>query len=195
MGKTSYKSPKEISEVRRLYEQESLAIKAIARELKYSVNTVRKIIRHVYGYEGDTFNAGERWKNSGDKKRANANYVSEIDGELLTITQGSDADGYLRISKYKYRETLHTYEAKKAYRLLDKKWSCHNIVHHIDGDRTNCSLDNLAILTSRSLHRNYHARLGRLMYRYLIENDLLTDFYKKNPSMKLETIKDISLQF
>ena len=195
MAKNTVKNTESILRVRNLYEQEGLSLKGVAHKMGYSINTVRKIVRHVYGYEGDSFNKEDRWKNVG-RQRAEINYISNIDGEALTIQKGGTKDGYLRISKFRYRETLHTYEAKKVYRLLNREWSSRNIVHHVDNNKTHCASDNLSIFASHSLHRNYHGRLERLMYQYLLDTELLAEFYKKNPEMQLKTLKDfLSMEF
>lgn len=184
------KTKEDITKVRELYEGQGLALKAISKELNYSINTVRKIIRHAYGYEGDKFNPEDRWTKR--KKKNTPEYTSEIDGETLNIQKSNTKDGYNRITTPdKTRETIHTYEAKKLYRLLDLEWKDEFIVHHIDADRSNYLLSNLSIFPSGGIHMQYHHQMERVMYDFLVQNNLLTKFYLDNPQLKLITLKEM----
>jgi len=60
-------------------------------------------------------------------------------------------DGYLRTSddQYIHRKTMEDY--------LDRKLTLYEVIHHIDGDVTNNSIENLQILTN-SEHRKLHVK-------------------------------------
>lgn len=120
-------------------------------------------------------------------------YISEVDGEEYkgNIT----STGYVRIrrnlSNFSTGGQLHVVEAEKVFVLLNKKLDSSKFhVHHIDYNKSNASLCNLAILESGA-HQKHHANMEKSMYSYLSENGLLGDFYEKNSHLKLTTVRDM----
>lgn len=114
-------------------------------------------------------------------------FVSEIDKEEIVISSGKSK--YFRILPTKTH--LHVHEAKKAFSIKNKQWHESFVVHHIDGDKLNNILTNLAVLENNGRHRKHHSDMERAMYLFLKENDLLEDFYAKNKSLRLTTLADI----
>jgi hypothetical protein len=114
-------------------------------------------------------------------------FISEIDGEKISVSYGKFK--YCRIIKTK--ELLHLHEAKKLFMLKNKEWSEKLVVHHVDGNKLNNKLDNLAIISNNGEHHKHHARMERSMYSFLQENGLLDRFYNKYPNLKLTTLADL----
>ena len=187
MSSTKVKTPEEIAQVRKLH-KEKTPLKAIARKLNYSINTVRKIIRYTKGYETDKFDHQTRWKNVGGV-RSCPNYISEIDGEELYLQKGHN-NQYHRISKKHSREAFHIYEAKKIYNLLGIPWKKGFIVHHVNKNKLDCSLSNLAVMDNSSAHITQHSQMEKEMYSFLADNNLLARFYLEHPEVKIVTLKD-----
>jgi hypothetical protein len=113
---------------------------------------------------------------------------SEIDGEKIQL--GGDKSAYLRI--FPSKEMLHIHEAKKAFTLVGRKWFDSYVVHHIDGNKRNNNLENLSVIDDNALHRKQHNAMEKSMYSFLVERNLLAEFYSANPNLKLETLKDIT---
>jgi hypothetical protein len=189
MKSTKVKNPDQILNIRSLISN-GLSIKATSKKTGFSINTIRKIVRHVYGYEGDKFNIESRWTNVG-KDYSCPQYISPIDGEILHLQPTKTKDGYPRISLNNIRETLHIHEAKKVFKILNIQWEKKNIVHHINGDKSNCMPNNLSIFKNFSSHVFYHSREHRLIYDFLKYKGLLNDFYNKYPQMKIQSLEDM----
>lgn len=180
---TKVKNPQEIKKVRELFAQ-GIALKAIARELKYSINTVRRIIRNP---SIDEF--PKQVKNFHYRKTSGTDYTSPIDNQQMRIYKNTE--GYWRVNyrdseNKSKRELLHIYEAKKLI-----SWKKGYVVHHIDYDKSNCRLDNLHVFKNSSDHQIHHSQMEQTMYSYLKKNNLLDDFYKVNPHLNLTSLLDI----
>lgn len=114
-------------------------------------------------------------------------FTSEIDGEKISISCGKLK--YFRIIGSK--EQLHVYEAKKIFRVKNKEWNDNFVVHHVDGNKINNSLSNLAILQNGGTHQKHHKKMEIAMYSFLKNNNLLDEFYLENPHLKLETLLNL----
>lgn len=113
-------------------------------------------------------------------------FTSEIDGEKIHVSGGKLQ--YFRVLGL--RELLHIYEAKKLFKVKGKQWNDSYVVHHVDGNKKNNSLSNLAVLADNSTHRKQHNKMEIAMYAFLSINNLLNEFYLKNPHLKLTTLGD-----
>lgn len=186
MGSTVVKNRNEIAEVRRLAE-DGISQRAIAKQMGFSKNTVRKIVYRINGYEGDEFNRADRW--AGGHYRT-PKYVSQIDGEELHYQKPNSA-ACPRVSINGGRMWLHIYEAKKAYRILELEWPNQAIVHHRDYDRENLSPDNLVVFDSVGPHIRHHADLAKAMYNFLRQKGLFDEFYQDHPEVRCKTLGDM----
>lgn len=122
------------------------------------------------------------------RRKYSSVFVSDIDGEAILISKGKLS--YFRLTHTK--ELLHAYEAKKLFGLVGKEWHHKYVVHHIDGNKTNNDLHNLAVLTNNRTHRQQHNRMEHAMYSFLEKNNLLDAFYAENPSLRLETLATLN---
>lgn len=129
----------------------------------------------------------------GDSKRITGHelmkYVSPIDDEVLYLRTNSH--GYLCLAGSE--DTLHYYEAKKVFRLLDLPWPQDARVHHIDLEKRSYGLSNLHVFPNQLMHQSYHVGLGKAMYDFLFSNNLLESFYEEYPTLKLLTLSDLIL--
>lgn len=182
---TKVKSEKDIELVRTL-SKSGKSSRVISKLTGFSRGTVKKIIRKKDGYESNIYQGKERVK----RIRDNPDYISPIDGEQLWIQSPTP---YPRVMVNKIRESLHIHECKKLYTKMNKEWKT-QIVHHIDSNPVNYKLDNLIIFDSTGEHLSYHKSMETSMYDYLKENNLLDEFYKKNPSLKLDTAEDTRIK-
>jgi hypothetical protein len=180
---TKVKSSDVISEIRDLRSQ-GVPIKAIARLLRFSTNTVRKIVRRVGGYEGATF-TGE-W---GGRPHYAAPVVSEIDGSPLHI-QSNVGTEYPRVSKDGERFAVHAYLARRVLDLIGVKWCRGFVVHHVDGNRWNFALSNLVLFPWHGHHHAHHKRMELAMYCFLRDRKLLDAFYADYPDLNVPTLRD-----
>lgn len=89
-------------------------------------------------------------------------FISEIDGEKIIVSGGKLQ--YFRILDS--REQLHVYEAKKLFRLTNSQWDNCMVVHHVDGNKLNNSLTNLAVISDNGLHQKHHNQMERQMYKF-----------------------------
>ena len=183
--KNRVKTQKEILKVRVL-QKSGLSIRAIAKRLGFSKNTVKKIVYGEAGYEGEEFRHS-RWKG---KAYSSPIYVSEIDGENIHC-QSMTTPGYPRISKNKKRTWLHIYESKKAFEVLKKKWPKTATVHHKDYNVKSCCPDNLIVFEDAGAHRRYHGEIEKAMYLFLEKMGLLGSFFDNNPCLKIKSIGDM----
>lgn len=117
-------------------------------------------------------------------------FVSEIDGEVLLVSKSEHKYRQtLKTDNMKSRESVHTYEAKKAFILLGIKWDNCFRVHHIDSDKLNNSLDNLHIFQNPQNHKQHHCDTEKQMRQFITRHNMLDLFYKENPKLKLETLR------
>ena len=86
------------------------------------------------------------------KVKARAEKNGDYDGHPIW----KDQYGYPCISVDGESHRMHRYIAEK---VLGRKLSRKNIVHHVDGDITNYSKDNLVILEDIALHKILHYRM------------------------------------
>lgn len=182
---TKHKTPKEIIKVRKMFAS-GLTPKEIALELSYSVNTVKKIIHRTHGYEEDIFKI--TW---GGKKHSSPTTRSEVDGEILHLQAVDSKDGYIRISKNGKRTSFHRHEAAKILKKRGKQLTSKMVIHHDNHNRIDNRLENLVLFESNSLHGQYHGQMEIAMYQFLEQKNLLNQFYKDNPKLKLKTLKDM----
>jgi hypothetical protein len=77
--------------------------------------------------------------------------------------------------------------------MLNKELKPEEIVHHIDGDKTNNTYDNLDVLRGNAHHRNVHNQLERLSMELvrcgLIKYDKETSQYYLDPFLRDEVSK------
>jgi predicted transcriptional regulator len=184
---TKPKTRAEIAEIRERF-QAGESVNAIAQSKGFSKNTVRKIIRHTHGYEGVKFNPDGRWKG---RRPSSPIILSEVDGEQLHLNGLDGKDGYVRVYVNGKRHRVHQYEARKVFRAVGRTWPKGAIVHHIDHNRENYSLDNIAVFNSNSLHAQHHGQKEVAMHNYLTQKDLLKEFHQEYPEFELETLADI----
>ena len=149
---------------------------------------------------GNVFNASlTRLKNNHTKscgcirKQLNCiEFVSEIDQELILISGGkSNYYKTLKSGNAASNEHIHVYEAKKLFKKINKEWKPVFCVHHVDGDKFNNSLENLVVFNKNSEHHQYHHDMNSAMFKFIKQNNLLDKFYKLNPSLELETLKNL----
>lgn len=132
-----------------------------------------------------------RVKSCGCLSRENAvEYISEVDGEKLSVY--STPDGYFRLASVNHadRELLHRYETRKVLDVLGETPEDF-IVHHIDCNTKNNKLSNLSIFCENGPHHKHHKLLGKAMYQFIENNNLLDSFYKQFPDLKLISIEEM----
>jgi len=94
-----------------------------------------------------------------------------------------------QVNKKQVREHRYLIELKIGRKLLSNE-----IVHHIDGDKKNNSLDNLIIIT-RSEHKKLHPNIGinsRFKIKYKFSDK---DIYKMRTLFKDKTLSEIAKQY
>lgn len=185
---TRVKNPQEIAKVRELV-AEGNSLKSVARKLKYSINTIRKIIRNPHIKEFPKIVKKFHYKKIVNKN--GKDYISPIDQEKLRIYKNNE--GYWRTTyrnknNESKRDLLHIHEAKK----LITPWGENSVVHHIDMDKSNIDLSNLSVFKSQSEHAGHHDIMEKAMYEYLKDNNLLNDFYLKYPQLNLSSLQDLA---
>jgi hypothetical protein len=176
---TKVKTTSEIAVVRKLISS-GRSLKSVAKELKYSINTIRKIMRNPDVSEFPKQQRKFSFKSKG------VDYVSPIDSEKLKIYK--NPEGYWRVSyrdsnNMPKRELLHIHESKKLM-----AWNDEYVVHHIDMDKSNCRPENLHVFENHSEHGKHHKSMEFAMYKYLIDNNALEDFYVTNPELRLASL-------
>ena len=151
---TMTKDVKTIARIRDMAKR-NIPLKAIARQIQCSINTVRKIVRRNNGYEKQTFDH-TRWKG---RIPYCPTTICPIDGETLYIQKSGSADDYPRITSKGNRSLLHIYLARKVYAKVGRAWPVRAIVHHIDNDQKNFELKNLAVFNCIKDHLLHHKRI------------------------------------
>jgi hypothetical protein len=185
MRSTKVKTPNQIAAVREL-RKSGMPIRGIVRHTRISINTVRKIIRETSGYETDKFS--KTWKRGAFHAKQISN---EIDGSPLHL-QGNTVNGYPRVqSKSGVRQSIHIHLAKQLFIQINKEWLKGFTVHHIDNSRLNFELSNLSVFTNPGEHLLHHKQMEVCMYNFLLNHDLLDDFYTIYPELKLVSLKQI----
>jgi hypothetical protein len=119
-------------------------------------------------------------------------YVSEVDGEVYKV--GITGNGYVRVAKRfedDKRGYLYVIEGKNVYDCVGRGWSTEFHLHHIDNDKANCALSNLAIFSGTGEHHKHHALMEQAMYGFLKGRGLLDEFYEDNPDLKLTTLEEV----
>lgn len=181
---TKVKSAEDIAEVRRL-RADGMQLKAIARIRMFSLNTIRKIVRGVDGYEGTAF--GRTW---GGSEKSAPPVRNELDGTTMHV-QSNTVDGYPRLVDGGKRTTVHAYLARRVFALVGLTWPRLAVVHHIDHDRLNFALSNLSVFNDAGSHLAHHKAMEIAMYRYLSERGLLETFYRLHPELRVLTLRAV----
>lgn len=160
-----------MSQLRTLYEQEKLSIPQIADRLGLPRSRVRsKLIEQGVPLRSRAEGVWLRRDAIGDahrgkKREFTPDWKSAIalartrHGEQFAKGVTLKASGYLEYTRGQHKGRLvHvvTMEERLGRRLLPDE-----VVHHIDGDRSNNSIDNLAVMT-RAAHTRLHRREDKL---------------------------------
>lgn len=183
---TSGKSPREIRDVRLRFKR-GQSLKGIARSKGFSINTVRRIVRRTHGYETHRFIFH---KSTGPKR--GKQIKSEVDGEIVFVHDTNRNSPYPRTVSKKYgRTAFHVYEAKKIYEKLGLPWQPRSCVHHMDNDKLNFTLNNLAVFASAQEHKTFHHKLEQAMLKFLIGSKLIDDFYNSGLIQRPKTLADL----
>lgn len=151
------------AEVCRLFEQTDLTLDAIAAQSDLTYKIVWTIVERSYSPERRLVRKQQSYRDSklGDKNpsfgRAGENAFHYKSGKA------ADGKGYMMITKPEW----YTGRAGSKYVFEHSIVMCQAlgltempagfVIHHIDGDKTNNSIDNLALMTNRA-----HSRLHSL---------------------------------
>ena len=114
--------------------------------------------------------------------------------ELIKLRQkflDSKKTKYKKRSKYRIRKKIYNCREYRSVveKNLGRKLKKEEIIHHIDGDRSNNSLDNL-LITGLSEHKFLHFQLETVAREIYKQNIILFDFnnreYYINPKVKFK---------
>lgn len=133
--------------------ERALTVEQIAAELGTTYHTVSAVLRQDVEPESRKALAALRYSIS---KTGNKNPMTGKSEAQHHLWKGECANGlgYLTIIHAGRRQMVHRVVMAQALglRRLPEKW----YVHHIDGDRMNNEIDNLALVTSAG-HKSIHA--------------------------------------
>ena len=111
-------------------------------------------------------------------------YYDKRSGIKENIPYRIDAVGYYRKGKIRQHRSI-------MEKHLNRQLTSEEIVHHIDRNRLNNSIENLFVFPSNSIHRLYHNK-------YFIENmtpQEFLDYYNNNLKQKIENYKWLYYQY
>lgn len=103
-----------------------------------------------------------------------------IDGFPVYRASGKDYD-HIKISEG-YHIPLHDYIIEKKIGREIKK---EEVVHHIDLDIRNNSIDNLYLCSTRSKHGQIHSCIGKFIIKPLLEKNIIY-FNRKEGNYKIK---------
>lgn len=149
-------SPREIAD---MYVSEKMSIPEISEKTGYALSTIRFRLKKLgvlrtrkeslilAGSKGKKRTFSTKWK-----ENLKASLIRR--GELYSKGMSVKKDGYIEYTRgeNKYR-SVHVVAMEKN---IGRKLNSNEVVHHIDGNKSNNDLSNLALMT-RSEHARLHA--------------------------------------
>ena len=156
-------SPREIAD---MYVSEKMSIPEISEKTGYALSTIRfrlKKLGVLRTRKESLILAGSKGKLSagkGKKRTFSTKWKENLKaslirrGELYSKGMSVKKDGYIEYTRgeNKYR-SVHVVAMEKN---IGRKLNSNEVVHHIDGNKSNTDLSNLALMT-RSEHARLHA--------------------------------------
>jgi hypothetical protein len=149
------------------------------KRIKYQCDKCEKHGETTY----QSYNKGQRRQNNSGETFCQpcASYLNNWNGGIQWTE-----DGYknIRVSKGKYKREHRLIVEQSIKRKLKKE----EIVHHIDGNKSNNRLDNLALCENKSIHQKAHHSLemiGLKLYKAgLVEYDLESHTYVAHQKLR-----------
>lgn len=115
-------------------------------------------------------------------------YTSQVDGSVYLGCVNND---YIKVKDGKKRIEFHVLEARKVYTMLGLNFPGKGIVHHINNNKLDNDIGNLAVIESCGAHTKHHQDMGQAMYQFLVRENLLDKFLMEHPEFHLISLKDM----
>lgn len=154
----------------------------IGKEISTNKNWIKKVSQTWFKKNHIPWNKNKSVRlslKSEFKKGEKHPYFGKKGKEIPNFTGKNQINthNYILIYKPNHREAmLNGYVLEHRYKIsnkLNRKLKFNEIIHHIDGNRSNNELNNLLVLT-----QSQHAKLHAFAYLYLIKQNLIQKYIK-----------------